>query len=80
MSRKRSSDSDGSMDRPPTKVQRVWDPYCWLCHQTDTDQRCSTCNLSYHLKCIGVNGPKVKNFKCDLCDRMRKAKEDYAKR
>lgn len=82
MSHKRSSsDSVGSMERTPKKVPRACDPYCWLCHQKGTDQLCSTCNLSYHLQCIGIiNGPKINNYKCDLCDRMRKAQEDYVKR
>lgn len=81
MSRKRSSsDSNGSSEyQIPNKVQRASDPYCWLCHQKDTNQRCSTCNLSYHLQCIGES-EKIKHYKCELCNRMREAQTDYAKR
>lgn len=92
MSRKRKSrtsilttseSDDSDYGSAPAKRQKGhWDPYCWLCHQENTNRRCSTCIRSYHIECIGSKAAvqsKV-GYRCDLCIRMVAAKDDYSKR
>lgn len=82
--RHHSIDTENRIPSKMQKIEKVWDPYCWLCHQEchrdGTDLRCSTCNLSYHQSCYGYDDYQPKQFKCDLCDRMRNARDNYTKR
>lgn len=77
------SESDDTDDSIPIKRSKGhWDPYCWICHEANTNRRCSTCIRSYHNECIGSKEaakPEDK-YRCELCIRMYTAKEDYNKR
>lgn len=58
------------------KRPRTIDPYCWLCHQNDTNVDCNTCQRSYHETCIGSK-PK-KKYTCEVCIREDLARSNDA--
>lgn len=75
-----SEDTDDSLSNKKSKA--CWDAYCWLCHKVNTKRRCITCIRSYHIECISTKEaaqPKS-SFRCELCNRMEAAEEDYTER
>lgn len=52
------------------KRPKQQDPYCWLCHRSQTNVDCSTCIRSYHGECIGKWPDK---YQCETCNRLSSA-------
>lgn len=78
-----SNESDDVENIPPKKRSnnRIHDPYCWVCHQDQTNINCTTCIRTYHSHCI-VNDDDLDDnaYKCDVCIKTTMAKKDYKKR
>ncbi|XP_031635182.1 protein kinase C-binding protein 1-like isoform X2 [Contarinia nasturtii] len=76
------SSESGSGEFNPSRRERAWDAYCWICHGNDAKIQCSTCIRAYHKQCItskDATQPKS-GFRCEVCIRMKTAIDDYAKR
>lgn len=76
-----TNESDDSEDIPLKRLKGV-DSYCWLCHKPFTNQSCITCIRSYHNECIGlkINEHLNRAYKCELCQTIKSARNDYKKR
>ncbi|XP_055326327.1 uncharacterized protein LOC129580149, partial [Sitodiplosis mosellana] len=70
--------ASSSRDEPDAaKRRRTADPYCWVCHQKDTNVYCKTCLRSYHSQCVGPKS--TKEIQCEVCIREDLAKSNDAK-
>lgn len=69
-----------SSDTSPTKRQKVWDSYCWICHKSNTDLQCSKCIRSYHHHCLSSKDDDQRsvNFCCNVCKITVKASKQCA--
>lgn len=72
-----NGESSSRDEQDEAKRPKIVDPFCWLCHDKDTNVFCKSCQRSYHINCVGLKLKKLE-FQCNVCIREDLAKTSEA--